>query len=155
MVDTEWLRNLAGASLKDGALTSEDPEGVRRLASARVGAAIVNLEEEAREAADVHNGIAKRQLRVLTLNEKGPVPGFTLLLGKAQITVTYEPYALVATLTVMKAFRRASQVLCKLTPEVDAFGSVAWRTDNALIMNNELIMKRLFEELTRAALSAG
>lgn len=152
MVDSEWLKNLAGASLMGGRLTTSDPEGIKRLAEARVSAAIINLEDEAREAADIHNLHGRRNVRVLSFSETGPAAGFTLLLGKAQITLAYQPYALVATLSVMSGFRRASKEICRLQPHVDPFGSVAWRADNALIMTNELIMKKLFEDLTRAAL---
>lgn len=152
MVDSEWLRNLAGATLQGGRLTAPDPEAVRRLAEARVAAAIVGLEDEAREAAEVHNSHGKRHVRVLSLTEPGPGAGFTMLLGKAQVTLSYMPYSLSATLTVMRSFRRKTVELCRLGPHVDPFGSVAWRAGNDLIMTNELIMKKLFEDLTRAAL---
>lgn len=154
MVDSEWLKNLAGATLTDGRLSAPDPEAVRHLAEARVNAAIINLEDEAREAADVHNGYGRRTLRVLSFTDGGPETGFTLLLGKAQITIAYAPYSLTATLTVMRSFRRTTREICRLSPHVDPFGSVAWRADNALIMTTELIIKKLFEDLTRAALGS-
>lgn len=157
MVDSEWLKNLAGATIKDGHWTVDDPDGVRRLAEARVTAAIVALEDEAREASEIHNIHARgeRSVRVLSLAGAGPGSGFTLLLGRAQVTLAYTPHALVATLSSMEGFRRSSRELCRLRPHADAFGSVAWRSDNALLMTNELIIKKLFEDLTRAALEAG
>lgn len=157
MVDSEWLKNLAGATLSEGRWNVDDPESVKRLAEARVAAAIVALEDEAREAAEVHNLHARdaRAVRVLSLAGTGPGAGFTLLLGRSQVTLAYTPHALVATLSVMAGFRRASRELCRLRPHADAFGSVAWQGESALLMTNELIIKKLFEELTRAALELG
>ncbi len=162
MADEAWLKHLASATLKGTFLAPEDPREVERLAASRIEAAIHELYEEAQEAAVVYNDHVRtgRTVAVLPATpdakagagaaKPGEV-GFMLLLGGAQISLIYRPHVLEATLVAMDGFRRVARPLHRFEPHVDPFGSVAWNMDNALLLTNELIMKRLFEDLRRAA----
>jgi tetratricopeptide (TPR) repeat protein len=159
MADHEWLRNLAGARYVDGAWTHGDPAGVRDMIALRVDDAVQALFDEASEAAAVYNLHVRgaRQLRVLQLGERQG--GFLLLLGRCQLHVelvqTRGRRELVCTLIAVRGFERTALGVSRLTPHVDPFGSVAWQQDNALLMTQELIMKRLFEDLARASFEVG
>jgi hypothetical protein len=159
VADHEWLRNLASARFVDGAWTHADPRAVRDMVALRVDDAVQALSDEASEAAAVYNLHVRgtRQVRVLPLGERQG--GFLLLMGRCQMHVElHAPRGrreLVCTLTAVRGFERTPLGTTRLAPHVDAFGSVAWQLDNALLMTQELIIKRLFEELARASFAAG
>ena len=155
MVDSEWLKNLAKASFEGGTWHHPQPSEVQSLTAARVAEAIDALYDEARDGAEVFNmhATAPRTIRVLRLAPRAPdmLGGLTLLAGKYQLIVEYRPPHLEARLTGVRQWLRVSRPLYRFRAKSDAFGSVAWSVDNALLMTNELIMKKLFEELVRVA----
>jgi hypothetical protein len=77
-----------------------------------------------------------------------------LLLGRCHMTLALRPElgagVLEASLTTIKGYERATRVAFRLHPQVDPFGSLVWRGDNALLMTQELIIKRMFEDIARA-----
>jgi hypothetical protein len=156
VADVEWLKALAKAELGPGGLGAEDPQAVHRLARARIDEALHALREEAEIACGVYNDHARagRAMRVLPLPETAG-GGFLLLSGRAQLSLVREADgtgpALVETVVVMRGFERRLALKRRFMPCTDAFGSVAWMQDNSLLMQHELIIKRLMEDLTRAA----
>ncbi len=156
MADVEWLRHLALARGGGNALAPDDPAAVERLAAARVAGAIHELYEEAQEACAVFNDHARGVRAVNHL----PLParpdggmGFMLLMGRVQLILEARGQTLEATLVNVDGYVRQAKALHRFLPLVDPFGSLAWSMDNALLMTNELIIKRLFEDLARAALA--
>lgn len=158
MADREWLRHLAEASYTGGQWRLKDPAEVRRLAAARIEDAVNGLYELALEACEILNEYArgKRVARALPMAPRdeegiGRVAGFMLLMGKCQINVELRKGGLDVTLVTVEGFTRKPRRLYRLSAHADTFGSVVWSADNALLMTDELIMKRLLEDLTRAA----
>lgn len=155
MADVEWLKALASARLGPSGFCAEDPAAVNRLAKARIDEALHALREEAESACCIHNDHARceRAIRLLPLPLKSG-GGFMLLSGRAQLSLVREvdghAMALVETVMVLRGFERRNVLCRRYTPCTDAFGSVVWMQDNALLMNYELIIKRLMEDLTRA-----
>jgi hypothetical protein len=125
------------------------------LTAARVAEAIEALYDEARDAAEVFNlhATPPRTIRALKLAPRAPdmLGGLTLLAGKYQLIMEYKPPHLEARLTGVRQWLRVSRPLYRFRAKSDAFGTLAWAVDNALLMTNELIIKRLFEELVRVA----
>lgn len=152
MADKEWLKNLADATFAGGAWQHKDPDAARRLAEQRFARALNDLEEEAQDAAFVFNELAagRRTIKVLPITAKQG-GGFMLLMGHCQVNVQGVAGALEATLMTTAGFQRKAEKLHRFAPHADPFGSLAWSRDNALLMGNELIIKRLFEDITRAA----
>jgi hypothetical protein len=159
MVDSPWLKNLAEAEIKGEKWTHKDQTSVQKLAQKRVTEAIDSLAEEAAESATIHNdhAPAHRKIGFVTIPSKLPEHGggFRLFLGRTQIGLDYRMGALIATLTTSEGFALKSREIHRFLPHADPFGSVMWSRDNALLMTPELIIKRLLEDLTRAALLAG
>lgn len=154
MTDAAWLKHLAGARGVGKGLAPNDPEAVRQLAAARIEETIHELYDLAQDACLVFNEHAPHGARTanhLPLTAKpGGAPGFMLFMGRTQVTLEYKDRTLVATLVNVDGFIRQARRLHVFTPHVDPFGSLVWSMDNALLMTNELIMKRLFEDLARA-----
>lgn len=160
-MDGEWLKHLASALKQGERVVPKDPDAVRRLAAARVEEAIHLLYDEAQDAAMIYNDHAPagRTINHLQLSEKpnDEVKGFLLLMGRVQIKVEYrraDSHALTATLITVEGFVREATPLFRFEPQVDAFGSLAWCADNSLLLNSELIIKKLFESLAVHALKA-
>jgi hypothetical protein len=155
MADKEWLKNLSEATYTPAGWQLKDPNAARRLAEERFARALNDLEAEAEEAACVFNELAagRRMIKVLSIAGKQG-GGFMLLMGHCQINVQAASGALDATLIRTSGFARKGERLHRFSPHADPFGSLAWSRDNALLMGNELIIKRLFEDLTRAATGA-
>ena len=156
MADVEWLKALAGARLGPQGFRANDPEAVNRLARARIDDALHALSEEADMACCIHNDHARSERAIRLL----PLPatsggGLMLLSGRAQLSLVRETQpggmALLETVLVLRGFERRVVLERRYTPCSDAFGSVVWMQDNSLLMNYELIIKRLMEDLTRAA----
>ncbi len=152
MADKEWLKNLADATFAGGTWQHKDPDAARRLAEQRFARALNDLEEEAQDAAFAFNELAagRRTIKVLPITAKQG-GGFMLLMGHCQINVQGAAGGLEATLITTAGFQRKGERLHRFSPHADPFGSLAWSRDNALLMGNELIIKRLFEDITRAA----
>ena len=125
------------------------------MAEQRFARALSDLESEAEDAALVFNDLAagRRSIKVLPIAAKQG-GGFMLLMGRCQINVQANGPALEATLITVDGFQRKSEPLHRFAPHADAFGSLAWSRDNTLLMGNELIIKRLFEDITKAATGA-
>ncbi len=156
MADKEWLKNLSEATYSQGAWRFKDPDSARRLAEQRFARALSELEAEAEEAAFVFNDLAggRRSIKVLPIAAKQG-GGFMILMGHAQINVQGAGGALEATLITTEGFQRKGEKLHRFSPHADPFGSLAWSRDNALLMGNELIIKRLFEDITRVVATTG
>lgn len=154
MADKEWLKNLSDATFAGGAWQHRDPDAARRLAEQRFARALNDLEDEAQEAAHAFNELAngRRTIKVLPIPAKQG-GGFMLLMGHCQLNLQGKGGALEATLITTAGFERKAERLHRFAPHADPFGSLAWSRDNALLMGNDLIIKRLLEDLTRAATS--
>jgi hypothetical protein len=148
MPDSEWLKNLAGATFAGGRWQAADPEAVAKLTESRVAMAMARLEDEATAATEVYNDHARgrRPIRLLRVKD-----GFAMLCGAAQVTLVPVQGGLSATLTVNAGFKRRTQPLMQLAAHVDAFGAVAWNVGGQMLVSEDLIVQRLFEELARAA----
>lgn len=155
MADKEWLKNLSNATFEGGAWRHKDPAEVKRLSEQRFARALNDLETEAEEAAFAFNELAdgRKSIKVLPIAGKQG-GGFMILMGRCQINLQASGPGLEATLITVDGFQRKSERLHLFRPHADAFGSLAWSRDNALLMTNELIIKRLFEDITRAASGA-
>ena len=158
-MDGEWLKNLASARHRDGRVGPADPAAVQRLAAARVESAIHELYDEAQDAALIYNDHAGPGRAInhmpLPASAAGKCDGFTLLMGRAQITLKYRQdrgHGLEASLTTLEGFARHTAPLFRFEPHLDPFGSLAWRLENSLLLNHELIIKKLFEALATHAL---
>lgn len=157
MADQEWLKNLARARFVNGSWQHEEPAQIRELTAERMRMAADDLFELAADYAEAFNDLAKgrRQIRAL----RSANGGLLLLLGRSQMALTPEVAALAITLTVVRGYERATYPLYRLEPIADAFGMIVWRignaVDNTLIMTGELIIKRLLQDLTRAACEVG
>jgi hypothetical protein len=149
-LDQEWLKNLAGARGSGAALGPADPQAVERLAAARLDGAIHELYAEAQDCCLVFNEAARGARAVNHLPLRGD--GFMLLMGRVQLILERKGAVMEARLVAVDGFIRQERPLHRFTAQVDAFGSLVWQMDNALLLNNELIIKRLFEDLARAAL---
>ena len=159
MTDHEWIRNLATAKYEDGQWAIVDGERLRAAAGERVRDAIADLVVEAQEAADIYNVHAKgRQMKVLPLNKSetgGATAGLMMLLGHINLSVEYIPHHMIVRMTLVKDFRKASRVLFTFTPRLDTFGDLHWSLDNGMIMNHDMIVKKLFETIVRMAFENG
>jgi hypothetical protein len=155
MADKEWLKNLADATFTGSGWQHKDPDAARRLAEQRFARSLSDLQDEAEEAALHFNEIAqgRRSIKVLPIPAKQG-GGFMLLMGHCQLNVQAQGGGLDATLIRTTGFARKAEKLHRFAPHADPFGSLAWSRDNSLLMNNELIIKRLFEDITRAATGA-
>lgn len=156
VTDAAWLKHLAHAQGKGKTLAPGDAQAVQALAAARVEGAIHELYAEAQESCLIFNEHARGARTVNHL----PLPartdgssGFMLLMGRVQVILEAKEQRLEATLVHVDGFIRQARRLHRFMPHVDPFGSLVWSMDNALLMTNELIIKRLFEDLARAALS--
>lgn len=158
MVDSAWLKHLAEAQISGGKWTTKDQGEIARLAQRRVSEAIDILADEATESVRIHNEYAPdhRKVRFVPIPAHPPEHGggFRLCLGRTQVGLDLRMGALVATLTTAEGFALKNREIHRFLPHADAFGSVVWSRDNALLMTPELIIKRLLEDLTRAALQA-
>lgn len=155
MADHEWLKALATAKVHNLSLTPEDPGAVQRLAAARIEEALTALREEAEVASSIHNQHARseRAIRVLPLAERQG-GAFLLLRGRAQYTIGRDdktPMHLACQLALLEGFAVRSLLLRRFYPQVDRFGTVLWSEPKGLLMDVELLVKRLFEDLSRAA----
>lgn len=156
MADVEWLKALAHARLGPHGFAPDNVETVRNLTRTRIDEVLFALREEAEAACMIHNQYAKREraIRMLPLeNHNGG--GFILLSGRAQLTLIREgdqhTPSLVASLLVTRGFERQLILTRRFTPCSDTFGSVVWMQDNSLLMQNDLIIKRLMEDVSRGA----
>lgn len=161
MADHSWLKHLAHAQLVNGCWRHADGQAVQGLISARVENAVQALFDEASEASEIFNSHVhiSRRIRVLRVAPKPGETGggFMLLLGRCQLTleVRAEGVAgsrlpiLVATFATVAAFIRNAHHSRRFLPQCDTFGTIVWRDEGALLMNHELIVKRLFEDLLR------
>lgn len=156
MTDVEWLKALALARPGPDGFTPDNPDAIRNLTRARIDDVLFALREEAETACSIFNQYARREraIRLVPLaNDRGG--GFILLSGRAQLTLVREgdsnACTLVASLLVTRGFERRHVMTRRFTPCSDAFGSVVWMQDNALLMQNDLIIKRLMEDLSRGA----
>jgi len=159
MADKEWIKNLASAKLVNGQWQNTDPQGVSHLAESRIEESVVQLFEEATEAADLYNlhAIDRPSINILSIaKEKSRGNGgVIMLLGKTQLNVEIYNNTLEAQLTTVDGFHRNTTILAKLTAQTDSFGSVMWLADKSSLMSNELIVKKLMEQLVRSAFQAG
>ena len=73
-----------------------------------------------------------------------------LLLERHQMTVILRNRVLEVESVTVQSFERQSHGHMRFIPRADTFGTVLWQTDNTLLMSGDLIIKRLFEHLTRA-----
>lgn len=158
MADHAWLKNLAEAEILGGRWNTRDQGGIEKLAQKRVAEAIDLLAEEATESVRIHNEYApeSRKVRFVAIPPSPPEHGggFRLCLGRTQVGLDFRLGALIATLTTAEGFALKNREIHRFLPHADAFGSVVWSRDNTLLMTPELIIKRLLEDLTRAALIA-
>ena len=160
MADHEWLMHLAAARWEGGQWVAFDRDAVAAQLERRLAGALDELMAAAEESSQILAELSDQRLRIKVLplqrqaNAVGDC-GFLLLLGRCQITVAFAPPYLQTTLVTVAGFERKARSLHRFTPEADSFGTLSWRLDNALLMGGELIIKRLFEALTRAAHEAG
>ena len=160
MADHEWLMHLAAARWQDGHWIVNDQAAVAAQLERRLADSLGELMEAAEESSQILADLSNQRLRISVVplqhqaSGKGEA-GFLLLLGRCQITVAFAAPYLQTTLITVTGFERKARQLYRFTPEADSFGTLSWRLDNALLLGGELIIKRLFEALTRAAHEAG
>jgi len=160
MADHEWLMHLAAARWDGRQWVVFDRDAVTAQLERRLAGALDDLMAAAEESSQILAELSDQRLRISVLplqrqaNGIGD-SGFLLLLGRCQITVAFTPPYLQTTLVTVAGFERKACCLYRFTPEADSFGTLSWRLDNDLLMGGELIIKRLFEALTRAAHEAG
>ncbi len=156
MPDREWLQHLATARLVDGGLRPSDQEALSATVYGRIGSAIDDLKAMATDYAEALTEISQARLNVRVLDvaagERGdPGPGFMLMLGRFQLCVRRQKYALTGEISTVRDFERHVLGSAVFEPKTDTFGSLLWQSDNALLMTSDLIIKRLFEQLIKAA----
>ena len=164
MADASWLKNLATSRYHDGTWHPEDPSAVQTLADERIRTVITELKVLADDFAETLSAVTsgRRTLKVLTLASPD-IPGFLLLMERSQLVVTGEKGLINVTMIKVHGFSRQKSVLARLAPRTDAFGAVLWcpidqtgrPVPMGLLMTPELIMKRLVEEITKAAWESG
>ena len=158
MPDREWLRNLATAKLTEGGWQPADAQAVRAAIMRRIAATVDDLQVIAEDYADALRDISGGRLNIRVFPvaaqpETAGQGGFMLLLARHQMTVTLKETTLEVELVTISGFERHSRGSMRFIPRADSFGSVLWQTDNTLLMTSDLIIKKLFEHLTRATLS--
>ena len=97
-------------------------------------------------------------MRVLPLGavEGKTEGGLVLLYGRLQLKLEYAHPRLTATLVAVRYFAHGSKHLHNFEPQFDSFGTLRWNMDNSgLLFSNELIIKKLFEDLIRSAHELG
>jgi hypothetical protein len=117
-----------------------------------VDAATRELRNIADEAASQFNShtLRKQQLAVMDTAE-----GFRVLAGQWQLAIKVAGHVLQADLITTRSFRNEVAASLKFRAWIDSFGSLRWQGDDSLLCDNELVIKRLFEELVRATLTNG
>ena len=159
MADKEWIKNLASAKFINGQWENTNPQSVSQLAEVRIEDSVAQLYEEASEAADLYNlhAVDRPSISILSIaKEKSRGNGgVIMLLGKTQLNIEIYNNTLEAQLTTVDGFHRNTTILAKLTAQADSFGSVMWLADKSSLMSNELIVKKLMEQLVRSAFQAG
>jgi hypothetical protein len=156
MADREWLQHLATARLVDGGLKPSDEEALSATVYSRIGNAIQDLRALAEDYAEALTEISQARINVRVLEvaagDRGDQgPGFIMLLGRHQLCVRRQMYALTGEISMVQDFERQVLGSAVFEPKTDSFGSLLWRSDNALLMTSDLIIKRLFEQLIKAA----
>ncbi len=159
MADQEWIKNLAGARLVNGQWRTDNPEEVTKLAAHRIEDTIVEIYEEASEAADLFNlhAVDRPAIRILPIpkDKSAGDGGLILLLGRIQLNVEIINSKLEARITTVDGYSRITNLLASLSPHVDPFGSVMWIADKTSLLTNEIIIKRLLEQLVKSAFESG
>lgn len=156
MPDREWLQHLATARLVDGSLKPSDEEALRATVYSRIGHATEELKALAEDYAAALTEISQARINVRVLDiaagERGePGAGFIMLLGRHQLCVRRRNYTLTGEISTVQDFQQQILGTAVFEPKTDNFGSLLWQSDNALLMSSDLIIKRLFEQLMRAA----
>jgi hypothetical protein len=159
MADQEWIKNLANAKFIDGTWETANPEAVTKLAADRIEDTIIEIYEEAAEAADVFNlhAVDRPAIRILPIarDKSAGEGGLIMLLGRIQLNLEIIKNKLEARITTVDGYHRSTNLLASLHPHADPFGSVMWIADKSSLMTNEIIIKRLLEQLVKSAFESG
>ena len=154
MPDREWLKNLATARLTEGGWEPADAQAVKTAIIRRIDDTVEDLKLLAEDYAEALTEISGARLNVRVLpvapSEQATAGGFMLLLERHQMMVILRNQVLEVELVTVQSFERQSHGHMRFIPRADTFGTVLWQTDNTLLMSSDLIIKRLFEHLTRA-----
>ena len=154
MPDREWLKNLATARLTEGGWEPADAQSVKTAIIRRIDETVEDLKLLAEDYAEALTEVSGARLNVRVLpvapSEQATGGGFMLLLERHQMMVMLRNQVLEVELVTVQSFERQSHGQMRFIPRADTFGTVLWQTDNTLLMSSDLIIKRLFEHLTRA-----
>ena len=153
MKDRDWLEGLAGAKATPGGqLQCGDAIRLNKLTQSRLRSTLSRLYEALEEALLIYNDLAStnRQMRLMKVGDPSS-DAFILLVGLAQLLVTFDGHHLQVTLQQAADFRIKGQLCMRLEPKADSFGSISWvSNESSLLLSEEQLIRQFFELVAMA-----
>lgn len=152
MIDKEWTKNLAQAEFSNGSWQNLEYAKIEKQLIHKIKETTNLIYYEALDVCSEFNqfSMQDKYIRVLPIEDsQGTKTGIVLLRGSSQLKLHLIDSQLIATMTLMIGFKRKTKEIMRFKPCYDSLGSLYWMSSNEVYMNNELMVKILFEELVK------
>lgn len=151
-MDDAWIKNLAQARVEDGKLVVPLDNRHASFFAQRIQDSMHQIYELAHRYAAAYNLYVEgaKTINCMTVSAEGDRgEGIVILLGRRQIRLTPCKGLFLAEGSSVEAFVRKGGFRWAFRPHTDACGTVVWSQDHQLLMDGELLVKKLFEALVQ------